>query len=93
MCKRTASWGYTAGLRYATPRETLDQMVLLDFGEKTLQYFCEVSFLIYDCRDFFEIVASSKASELVEQFVVSGGCRQLLTAPGSKSSEKSRYSK
>ena len=29
MCKRTASWGCTAGLRYAAPRETLDQMVLL----------------------------------------------------------------
>ena len=29
MGARTASWGCTAGLRYAVPCETLDQMVLL----------------------------------------------------------------
>ena len=48
-CARTASWGCTAGLRYAAPCETLDQMVLL---RTVLNFSVLTIFLVFGLSGF-----------------------------------------
>ena len=62
-CARTARWGCTAGLRYAAPCETVDQMVLL----RTVLNFSMLSiFLVFRIVGFSS--STCRASAFLPEF-------------------------
>ena len=99
-CARTASWGCTAGLRYAVPCETLDQMVLL---RTVLNFSVLTIFLVFGLsgfpservapRRFFQCSLSNTAFCVFVFFVKSNHvaiyscCKHLAVV----SNEKKRY--